>query len=166
VKNKILTLTGLALITACEVNIPTNEEPKTMARVQNPDLPSSDPLEAFLYPSLNMTATIDAQYRDRFRDLNEFNMRILDTPTYNAYSFGEVYRYPVYLESDYGVEYQYIQQNRTTGVIQLCSSSTFSLCYAEIRNIRWIDQNTAALDLCYVYNDVDWNTCTTKYSND
>lgn len=174
-RNKILTLTGLVLISACEVTVKDGTTPVPTTRALDPvpeveviedPLPTTDPLEAFLYPSLNLTSNIEAQHRDRFRDLNEFDMRILDMPTYNSFPFGEVYRYPVYLESSYGIEYQYIQQNRTTGLIQLCASNTFSKCYAEIRNVRWIDGSTAALDLCYVYNNVDWNTCTTKYSNE
>lgn len=176
VNNKILTILGFASLVACEVNVPNNgTNPIPLARIIDPEvppvvvvdpLPTSDPFEAFLYPSVNLTPTIEPELRNLQDDLGAFRMSILDIPTYTGNNAGESYRYPTYLESDYGVEYAYIQQNRTTGTMRLCTRFTSITCYAEIRNIRWVNQNVAALDLCYVYNNVDWNTCVTKYSNE
>jgi hypothetical protein len=176
-KTKILTLTGLVLISACEVTVKPEVETVPTTKMSDPvpevevivepdPLPTSDPFEAFLYPSVNLTPTIEPELRNLQDDLAAFRMSILNLPTYTGNTVGESYRYPVYLESDYGVEYAYIQQNRTTGLMRLCTRYTAITCYAEIRNIRWIDQNRAAMDVCYVYNNVDWNTCVTKYSDD
>jgi hypothetical protein len=174
VKNKILTLTGLVLVSACEVTVKPEVETIPTTKMNDPvpevevidQLPLTDPFEAFLYPAVNLTPTIDPEHRDLQDDLGAFRMSVLNLPTYTGNTNGESYRYPTYLESDYGVEYAYIQQNRTTGLMRLCTRFTAITCYAEIRNIRWIDQNRAAMDVCYVYNNVDWNTCVTKYSDD
>lgn len=172
-RTKILTMIGLASLAACEVAVPTSDSaPDASARSVAPEapeveaLPTSNPFEAFLYPSLNMTSTIASHHRDTVDSLDDFDMFILGIPTDISNSGIEAYRYPVFIESEVGVEYQYVRHNVTLGQLKLCSNMALNTCYADIRNVRWISQTVAAMDVCYFYNSIDWNICTTKYSNE
>lgn len=182
-KNVIISLISLALISACEVNVNNDvkmdAEPAPFARVVEPEvLPTTDPLETFLMPaSFNPTITKAPETMSAQDDLNAFKLYIreggVQTRGPTVYTV-----YNAFLESESGSQMAYatIFFNVPNNYMMVCASNSPSdmswSCTMLIRNMKWINSNTASYELCHrgtvgaATGYATEGTCVTKYSNE
>lgn len=189
-KTIIISLISLSLISACEVNVDASgNNPSPLARTIDPEvpaislvqpdpLPTSDPFEAFLMPSSfqptltkasevrNATSNLDA-LKFYFRD---GSARVMSDPRYLVYN--------AYIESSDGsqVEHAAIFLDTILNYMMLCASNSPSemwwSCSMLIRNVKWINSNTASYEICHrqttgaMTGYATESSCVTKYSNE
>jgi len=181
-KTIIISLISLSLVSACEVNVDNSTtkevEPVPFARVIEPEvLPTSDPLEAFLMPSsFNPTINAASVERSAIDDLSLIKLYIREGGTVSPYSNHDWTIYNAFIESADGSQIE--RANVMVGVgngwstTLVCtnyqSNDISEPCSMLIRNMKWINSNTASYELCHTDGRgyVAEETCVAKYSNE
>lgn len=182
-KNVMISLISLSLISACEINVTndttTEKAPAPFARVVEPELlPTTNPFEAFLMPSsFNPAITKSSETITAQDDLSLIKLFIREGTTQTSGPY--VYTvYNAFIESEDGsqIEYATIFFDAPNNDMMVCASNSKNdmdhSCTMIIRNVQWINSNTASYELCHrgtvgaANGYATEETCVTKYSNE
>lgn len=188
VNNKILTIVGMISLVACEVNV-SNTTNNESAPIDSKDaapfsrsfeadpLPTSDPFEAFLMPSsFEPALTKNSENRTMDDDLSLVKIYFRAG---GSIGFDRRYHFMnAYIESSDGadIEHASLVTDLISGGRRICASTDSkemnTMCSMLIRNIQWVNSNTASYELCLqgqtgpLTGYAIEQSCVTKYSNE
>ena len=162
-KNVMISLISLALISACEVNV-TNNEPVPVEQLKKPEvppvvepkvevvepevLPTTDPLEAFLMPaSFNPTINTASTERSASDNLSLIKLYIREGGVVSPYSNRDWTIYNAFIESSDGSAMEratfIVGKGSGWDMILVCTNyqadDISEPCSLLIRDIKWIN---------------------------